>query len=644
MRTPSKYLYLQREIWALIGYLALALCWSWPLAAHFSTHIAGGHGPLHIGDNLQFAWNFDHVARSWAQNRSAFFGSNLFFPHPASLALHTMQWHHCVLAALAWKLFPGLSLASICNSLLIGTLCLNASATRALCRHVLARARLEDERAAWLIGAAAAVGPISAARSFGHWNLLAWGYLPLLMLALLRLDEGLASTCSTPKPRPLWKEKHAASASLCLALAGWCDVQFVLFAGLWALAFSVVSAHPRRLERAAWWAASFGGGALLLSPLLMVMLSASRSAARMPIAPQWSLDGLDLISPSPWHPILGRFAFSDVSVDGIEWVVAPGLTLLALGLYGWRRAPAAARPWAWSALALWLLACGPHLQIAHHAIRAFTLSRTQVSSAATRWEAWEEAVRMPFWWLRESVGPLKSFRVPARLSLAALACWSVCGALGLSALQLQVLEARSSLLQRFRLKPSSAVFGLAALGIGFDCWRAPLPSFDARPPLWATIIRDKASRFPNGDGGVVPLPIAFNDWRLSWAMWGQTIHRQPLFNAYLSRAPRDLQRDPVRSSALWRGLSTQAQSDDPSELLALENPLPDSAQAARDLKVWFRGGARFLVWQRGAARRSDEAKVRQVLGLSGRTRLLLEDQSALLWEIQAKPGTLEENR
>jgi len=662
----SRHKYLQREALSLIGYLALALCWTWPLALRFGTHIAGGNGPLAIGDNLEFAWSFDHVARSWAQGRSALQDANLFFPHPVSLALHTMQWHHCLLAALAWRIFPSLSLASVCNSLLIGTLCLNASATRALCRHVISRAKLSGELskegAAWLVGAGAALGPISQARSLGHWNLLAWGYLPLLMLALLRLDELVAvgnpaSTCGLAR-RAAWLERarRAAAASLCLALAGWCDVQFVLFAGLWAVAFSVASRHPRRLERAAWWAASFGGGALLLGPLLAVMLGASSTATRMTIAPQWSMDVVDLLSPSPWHPIMGRFAFCQVPTDGIEWVVAPGLTLLALGIYGWRRAPQAARPWAWGALMLCLLACGPRLQLAHHPIHALHLpglskppkmskppstlrpASPEPSSAASRWDAWQDAVRLPFWWLRQSVGPLKSFRAPARLSIAALACWSVCAALGLSALSGLKPQVLAPGLSRFNM-----IFVLAALGIGFDCWRAPLPSFDARPPRWAMIIRDSARQFPSQAQGVVPLPLTFNDWRLSWAVWAQTIHRQPLFNAYLSRAPRlwpAPQADAVRGSALWRALSTQARSDDPDELLALGGALPAPAQAARDLEAWLGHGARFLVWQRGVARREDEARLRQVLARSGRARLLFEDESALLWEITPRPGTL----
>jgi hypothetical protein len=131
---------------------------------------------------------------------------------------------------------------------------------------------------------------------------------------------------------------------------------------------------------------------------------------------------------------------------------------------------------------------------------------------------------------------------------------------------------------------------------------------------------------------VVPLPIAFNDWRASWAMWAQTIHRRPLWNAYLSRAPR-LPRDAVRSTPLWRVLSTWAQVGTPEERLGLREPLPSPAQAARDLKVWRRGGARFLIWQRQSARGEDEARVREMLVRTRSTRVLIEEPSAIVWEI-----------
>jgi hypothetical protein len=365
------------------------------------------------------------------------------------------------------------------------------------------------------------------------------------------------------------------------------------------------------------------------------MMKASRSAATMDIAPQWVLDAANLLSPSPWHPILGRFAFADVQHDGIEWVVAPGLALLTLGIWGWRCHPKAARPWAWSAIVLWILACGPGLRLAQNPVPPLFGSApaaTVNQAPAPTTDAWSSTLRMPFWWLRQSVGPLKSFRVPARFAIIALPCWGVCAALGLG-----------NLLQKSP-RPE-ALFALIGAFVLFECWRLPLPSFDARTPRWAEIIRDARD-----NAGVVPLPIAFNDWRLSWAMWGQTIHHKPLFSAYLSRAPRDLQNDSVRNSMLWRATSTWAQSDEPSERLELRFALPSPAQTARDLELWSKHGARFLLWQRQTSRPEDEARLRNLLLQSGRARLVSEDKSALLWEIMPKtaprrdaPGTLKAN-
>jgi hypothetical protein len=612
------------EAAALLGYLALALWWTWPLALNFSTRIAGGHGALAIGDNLQFAWNFDHVPRAWANGHSALETDQLFYPHRAALFLHTAQWHHSTLAWLLRSVFPNASLAFVCNALLIGTLMLNASAVRLLCRHVLSRAAIPNEAAAWIIGAGAALGPISQARSFGHWNLLAWGYLALLALALLKLDEVLGAPESGPRHvQVLARGKWALACAACVALAGWCDIQYVFFAALWAAAFWGWSPRALRWKRAAWWSAAFAGGALLLSPLIVGILGASRGAPAMQIAPRWSLDALDLLSPSPWHPLLGARAFWDVDIAGIEWIVAPGVTLLLLGIYGWRKVGKAARPWGASAIALWILACGPHLQIAHQPVPALGAATPSTSIAQN--ENLEHAVRAPFWWLRRAVGPLKSFRVPARLAIPALVCWSVCASLGLA-----------SLANKRTTRGASTCLGLGAALILFECWRAPLPSFDARPPAWIAKLGDNSA----APGGVVPLPIAPNNWRLSWAMWAQTHHRRPLWNGYLSRAPQfNATADPVRGTILWQSLQAHPRDDGPNAPLVLAGAPASPAQAAHDLESWRRAGARFLIWHRPVARRADEEKVRALLQQSGAARLIHEDAQVLVWEAApAKSG------
>src|SRR5436190_5217680 len=72
---------------ALAGYLALALVFTWPLAAEFE-HAIPGDG----FDGLQNYWNLWWVRRALLDlQTSPFFTRDLFFPSGASLYFHTLN-------------------------------------------------------------------------------------------------------------------------------------------------------------------------------------------------------------------------------------------------------------------------------------------------------------------------------------------------------------------------------------------------------------------------------------------------------------------------------------------------------------------------------------------------------------------------
>ena len=70
---------------AAAGFAALAILWSWPLAAHLSTHLPGSG----IGDNALFLWNFWWMRTARATGASFWYTPYLFAPLGADLVLHT---------------------------------------------------------------------------------------------------------------------------------------------------------------------------------------------------------------------------------------------------------------------------------------------------------------------------------------------------------------------------------------------------------------------------------------------------------------------------------------------------------------------------------------------------------------------------
>jgi hypothetical protein len=167
----------------------------------------------------------------------------------------------------------------------------------------------------------------------------------------------------------------------------------------------------------------------------------------MPIAPEWALDVANLFSPSPWHPILGKWAFGDIRLDGIEWVAAPWLDNSSSRRVGLENKSAGSAPVG----VVRALPVAPRVRPApadrasartsgllqhfsgfRRALKYFSGTSASTWGRRARREGWPHAAKMPFWWLRSAVGPLKSFRAPVRLSIAALVCWSVCAALGMA--------------------------------------------------------------------------------------------------------------------------------------------------------------------------------------------------------------------
>ena len=83
---PSKRLAFSHHIWALLGYLALGLILTWPLVAHFATHVPGDGI-----DDPSLAWNLwwvKHALVDLPQN--PFISAWQFWPIGINLAFYTL--------------------------------------------------------------------------------------------------------------------------------------------------------------------------------------------------------------------------------------------------------------------------------------------------------------------------------------------------------------------------------------------------------------------------------------------------------------------------------------------------------------------------------------------------------------------------
>src|SRR5215213_1443956 len=125
---------------AAFAMAALALAWSFPLAAVIPTHLAGGG----FSDNANFLWNFWWMREALGSGERFFSTPYLFAPYGTDLTLHT----HTALNAFAGAtLFGGVSPLAALNSTILLSLFLNG-----FCAYLLAWRITRDTSAALIAG------------------------------------------------------------------------------------------------------------------------------------------------------------------------------------------------------------------------------------------------------------------------------------------------------------------------------------------------------------------------------------------------------------------------------------------------------------------------------------------------------------
>ncbi len=151
---------------------ALALVWSFPLAAVAGTHLAGAG----VSDNANFLWNFWWMREALGSGERFFSTPYLFAPFGTDLTLHT----HTALNAFAGAtLLERLPPLAAMNVTILASLFLNG-----FCAYVLAWRMTRDAGAAAIAGLIFGGSPYLAAHLNGHFNLTTAWTLPLFALAV----------------------------------------------------------------------------------------------------------------------------------------------------------------------------------------------------------------------------------------------------------------------------------------------------------------------------------------------------------------------------------------------------------------------------------------------------------------------------
>jgi hypothetical protein len=220
---------------------ALALVWSFPLAAVASTHLAGAG----FGDNANFLWNFWWMREALGSNERFFFTPYLFAPFGTDLTLHTHTALNAFVAATLLERLP--SLAAM-NATILLSLFLNG-----FCTYLLAWRVTRDTAASVMAGLVFGGSPYLAAHLNGHFNLTTAWTLPLFALAVSAAFGGAGwvgphadlqrvghQAPAAREPRPVLA---AIAAGVILGVTIYIDYYYVVYAIAFVIVASLLAAR-----------------------------------------------------------------------------------------------------------------------------------------------------------------------------------------------------------------------------------------------------------------------------------------------------------------------------------------------------------------------------------------------------------------
>lgn len=466
-------------LYALVFYV-----FTFPLLGRFSTHFFAD-----AGDGLQNVWNLWWFETALTRlGTSPWFTTWLHFPHGTTLLGHTLGPFNGLLALL---LEPWLGLVRAHNTLVIFSFVAGAWTAFLLALHVSGR-----WLASLIAGFVFGFSSYHFAHAQGHLNLLSLEWIPVFLLAWLRL-------LGRPSPAA------ALGASLALLLVLLCDYYYFLYCVLaGALVLGVEALRRRdwcfalRQPLLGRLAVFVGASAVTSGPLVVALLfrHSRDSFTGEHRATNFSLDLLAL-----WIPgICWRFhAWTEAYWSRLPATIESSVSLgfgatLAVLLATSRRVRGQVEGLSvWWAFLLFFgaMSLGPVLQI---------WGRIQ-------------PVPLPYLALELLLPPLRVSGVPVRMVVMVTLSAGILGGLALDAL-----------LRRGRLARAGALLILACMV--FEMLPKPIPTTDSREiPGWVAPLAALSKQYGFMDvADAIPV---------GEALYLQTLHEVPMFEGYISRVP-----------------------------------------------------------------------------------------------------------
>ncbi len=537
----------------LLAYLILALLLTFPLVAHFTSHVPGDGI-----DDPSLAWNLWWVKHALVdQPQNPFDCTWQFWPVGINLAFYTLTILNGMLSI---PLQTAFNVITAYNILLLSSFVLGGFGAYLLCLNVLAPSRSSrfassgpsrlrvPDAAAFLAGALYA---FASAKLFyaalGQGNIASSQWIPFAALYILRTA------------RPGGRVRDAALAALFIVLQAYAELTYASFliifavlAAVWylmratrnqgrrirgdqerkrkeegrSLIFNLQFSIFNLVFRFALLAGLFGIG---IAPVLLNMLPDLAAegdffTAGGGFADLFSADLAGYALPTQLHPLLGdivRGWSSRVAAGqtGAQFPVDKGqhiyvgytaLALAVIGVWHGRRRSAT---WFWvtATVLFFLLTLGPSLRVAGH----------------------DTGIPLPFR-IMEQLPFFKGNRYPSRYSVMLLASLAPLVALGAAALRRTFQAGLPS--------PARRVLPLLLLPLLlFEHLSAPLPVFDLRVPT----LYQRVAEAP-GDFTLLELPLGWRngarvagkqDILIMQQLWYQSEHDKRLLGGNTSRNP-----------------------------------------------------------------------------------------------------------
>lgn len=209
----------------VLGYVSLALLFTWPLPSVVGTALTGDPG----GDTGVYVWNqwvFQHEALSERHNPLTT-AQILSLTQRVDLSQHN---YTAFLNLLALPIMTTLGVVTTFNVVYVLATILTALFTYLLVRRVTEASRVE----AWLAGVVFAWSPVLVARSTGHFSLVAAAPLPAFILCLINAERS-------------GRMRDAALAGFCMAWAAFSDVYYAVYCLM--IAAGYFAAHLVKVQR-----------------------------------------------------------------------------------------------------------------------------------------------------------------------------------------------------------------------------------------------------------------------------------------------------------------------------------------------------------------------------------------------------------